>query len=285
MHSMNDQVNMRRFGGLKKFMTVTWLTFMAGWLAILGIAPFSGYWSKDRIIEAAFATGNFGNADVPWIGWVFGLVTMFAAGLTSFYMSRLFFMTFSGKARWTDDVDGGQMHPHESKPIMTVPMIILAVFSLCLGGLLAINDTFINWLTPAIGSTVHAEPVMPVLAIQIITLVLVVAAALLAWWMYAKEPVPETIPAGNSFTNAVRADFYQDQFNEAVAMAPSVAVMKGVTAVDKYGIDGAVNGVGKLTSWFGRVAAWTETGYLRSYAGYMLGGVVIILAVVLGFRL
>ncbi|MFZ1381655.1 MAG: NADH-quinone oxidoreductase subunit L, partial [Scrofimicrobium sp.] len=274
MHSMNDQVNMRRFGGLKKFMTVTWLTFMAGWLAILGIAPFSGYWSKDRIIEAAFATGNFGNADVPWIGWVFGLVTMFAAGLTSFYMSRMFFMTFSGKARWTDDVDGGPMHPHESKPIMTVPMIILAVFSLCLGGLLAINDTFINWLTPAIGSTVHAEPVMPVLAIQIITLVLVVASALLAWWMYAKEPVPEAIPAGNSFTNAVRADFYQDQFNEAVAMAPSVAIMKGVTAADKYGIDGAVNGVGKLTTLFGKAASWTETGYLRSYAGYMLGGIV-----------
>lgn len=111
MHAMNDQVNMRRFGALKKYMTVTWLTFMAGWLAILGVAPFSGYWSKDRIIEAAFATGNFGTADAPWIGWVFGFVAMFAAGLTSFYMSRVFFMTFSGKARWTNEMEGGPVHP------------------------------------------------------------------------------------------------------------------------------------------------------------------------------
>lgn len=285
MHAMNDQVNMRRFGALKTVMKVTWITFMAGWLAILGVAPFSGYWSKDRIIEAAFATGNFGNAATPWMGWIFGLVAMFAAGLTSFYMSRVFFMTFSGKARWTDEMEGGPVHPHESKPIMTVPMIILAVFALGMGGVLSINDGFVNWLTPAIGSTVHQEPVMPVIAIQIITLVLVVAAAFLAWRMYAKEPVSPTEPVGNALTNAVRADFYQDQVNEALFMAPSVAVMNAVTTTDKYAIDGTVKGIGKLTRWLGRVAAWTETGYLRSYAGYMLGGVVIILAVVLGFRL
>lgn len=126
---------------------------------------------------------------------------------------------------------------------------------------------------------------MPVIAIQIITLVLVVAAAFLAWRMYAKEPVSPTEPVGNALTNAVRADFYQDQVNEALFMAPSVAVMNAVTTTDKYAIDGTVKGIGKLTRWLGRVAAWTETGYLRSYAGYMLGGVVIILAVVLGFRL
>ena len=285
MHAMNDQVNMRRFGALKKYMTVTWLTFMAGWLAILGVAPFSGYWSKDRIIEAAFATGNFGTADAPWIGWVFGFVAMFAAGLTSFYMSRVFFMTFSGKARWTNEMEGGPVHPHESKRIMTVPMVILAVFAISLGGLLAFNDTFINWLTPAVGSTPHAEPLLPVIWIQIITLTLVVIAAFVAWWMYAKNPVSKTVPAGNALTRAARHDFYQDEFNEMVFMAPSVAVMEGVTEVDKHGIDGAVNGIGKLTAWLGRVAAWTETGYVRSYAGYMLGGLVLLLAIILGFQL
>ena len=285
MHAMNDQVNMRRFGALKKYMTVTWLTFMAGWLAILGVAPFSGYWSKDRIIEAAFATGNFGTADAPWIGWVFGFVAMFAAGLTSFYMSRVFFMTFSGKARWTNEMEGGPVHPHESKRIMTVPMVILAVFAISLGGLLAFNDTFINWLTPAVGSTPHAEPLLPVIWIQIITLTLVVIAAFVAWWMYAKNPVAKTVPAGNALTRAARHDFYQDEFNEMVFMAPSVAVMEGVTEVDKHGIDGAVNGIGKLTAWLGRVAAWTETGYVRSYAGYMLGGLVLLLAIILGFQL
>lgn len=285
MHSMNDQVNMRRFGALRRVMKITWITFMAGWLAILGVAPFSGFWSKDRIIEAAFAVSKFGNADAPWMGWVVGGVAMIAAGLTSFYMSRLFFMTFSGKARWTTDVDGQGVNPHESKPVMTVPMIILAVFAIALGGLLSINDTFINWLTPAIGSTMHAEPVLPVLAIQIITLLLILAAAVLAWWMYAKQPVSEAIPTGNALTKAVRADFYQDQVNEALFMKPSIEVMNAVTATDRYAIDGAVGGIGKVTTWLGKVAAWTETGYLRSYAGYMLGGVVIILAVVLGFRL
>lgn len=285
MHGMDDQVNMRRFGGLKTVMKITWLTFMAGWLAILGIIPFSGYWSKDRIIEAAFATGNFGNASVPWMGWVYGLIAIFGAALTSFYMSRLFFMTFYGKPRWTPEPDGSPRHPHESKPIMTVPMVILAVFALGLGGVLAINDSFVRWLSPAIGSTPHAEPVLPVIVIQIATLVLVVGAALVAWKMYGHDPVPETVPAGNALTTAARADFYQDQVNEALFMAPSVTVMKTVTTVDERGIDGAVNGIGKLATLFGKVAAWTETGYMRSYAGYMLGAVVVVLAVILGFRL
>ncbi len=285
MHGMHDQVNMRRYGALRKAMTVTWITFMAGWLAILGLPPFSGFFTKDHIIEAAFATVNFGNADAPWMGWILGLIALFAAALTAFYMSRVFFMTFYGKARWGDDPEGSPIQPHESKPIMTVPMIILAVFALGLGGVLSINGMFVNWLTPAIGSTPHAEPVLPVIVIQVLALVLIISAASLAWWKYGKSPVPVSVPAGNVLTRAARADFYQDQINEALFMAPSVDVMKGITAADKYGIDGAVTGIARITQWFGKVAAWTETGFLRAYAGYMLGGVVIVLAIVLGFRL
>lgn len=284
MHAMNDEVNMRRYGNLRKFMTVTWLTFMAGWLAILGVAPFSGFWSKDRIIEAAFAAGTFGVYDTPWIGWVYGFVTIGAAGLTSFYMSRVFFMTFSGKARWAE-VEGAPQQPHESKAVMTVPMIILAVFALGLGGILSINDTFATWLDPALGSVLHKEPVLPVILIQLFTLGLVIIAAGIAWKMYAKDPVPVIAPAGNALTRAARKDFYQDDFNEALFMIPSIKTMEAVTVSDRYGIDGAVNGVGRLAQWFGRIAAWTETGYLRSYAGYMLGGVVIIAAIILGIRL
>lgn len=284
MHGMNDQVNMRRFGGLNKVMKITWITFMAGWLAILGIVPFSGYWTKDRIIEAAFATGNFGHAATPWMGWVYGSIALLAAGITSFYMSRLFFMTFYGKARWTTEAEGDAVHPHESKPIMTVPLIILALFSIFLGGILA-GGRFTSWLAPSVGDTPHAEPVLPVLAIEVGSTVLIVAAAVLAWFLYAKRPVPIAVPEGNALVQAARQDFYQDQINEALFMAPSVEIMKGVTAADKYGIDGAVQGVGKLTVWLGRIVAWTESGYVRAYAGYILGGVVIALAVVLGFRL
>lgn len=278
MHAMNDGVNMRRFGALSKVMKVTWLTFTAGWLAIMGIVPFSGYWSKDRIIEAAFAAGNFGHAETPWIGWVYGSIAMIAAGITAFYMSRLYFMTFHGKARWDDET------PHESKPIMTVPLVILALFSIFLGGALA-GGRFTTWLAPSVGETVHAEPVVPVWFIQVGTTVLVIVAAVIAWWMFAKREVPVAVPEGNTFVRAARQDFYQDRFNEAVFMAPSVALMKGVVAADQYGIDGTVGAVGRFANWLGRLVAWTQSGYVRAYAGYILGGVVIALAVVLGFRL
>ena len=121
MHGMSDQVDMRRFGNLSKFMKITWITFGLGWLAILGLPPFSGFWSKDKIIEAAFVGEG-------WRPWVFGLAAMIGAGVTAFYMSRLFFMTFQGKARWTDD-----QHPHESPATMTVPMMVLALGSAGLG--------------------------------------------------------------------------------------------------------------------------------------------------------
>lgn len=284
MHAMNDQVNMRRFGGLRTAMKITWITFMAGWLAIIGIVPFSGYWTKDRIIEAAFAAGNFGNATTPWLGWVYGLVALAGTAITAFYMSRLFFMTFYGKPRWTTEAEGDPVHPHESKPIMTVPLIILAVFSIFLGGLLS-GGRFTSWLAPSVGPTPHAEPVIPVLAIEISTTVLVIISVIIAYYLFAKKPVPIAVPDANAFVRAERADFYQDEFNEAVFMAPSVAIMKGVVAADRYGIDGAVTGISRFAVWLGKVVAWTQTGYVRAYAGYFLGGIVIVLAVVLGFRL
>ncbi len=284
MHSMNDQVNMRRFGGLDKVMKITWITFMAGWLAILGIPPFSGFWTKDSIIEAAFAAGNFGNATTPWLGWVYGGAAVIGAVITSFYMSRLFFMTFYGEPRWTTEPESNAVHPHESKPIMTVPLVVLALFSLGLGGLLA-GGRFVSWLEPSVGPTPHADTVAPALLIELTTLVLVIISAAVAWYLFAKKPVPTAVPEANAFVRAERNDFYQDQFNEMVFMAPSVAVMDGVVAADKYGIDGAVRGISKLTVWLGKVVAWTQSGYVRAYAGYILGGVVIALAVLLGFRL
>lgn len=285
MHAMDDQVNMRRFGGLGKYMKITFFTFMAGWISILGIIPFSGYWSKDPLIEAAFSANTFAGTEAPWIGWLYGLITMAVAGITSFYMSRIFFMTFTGKARWTDDIKDRPQEPQESKPIMTIPMVVLAVFALGLGGVLSIGGSFVNFLSPAIGEHVHAEPVLPVIVIQVVTLAIVLVAAYIAWVKFGKEPVKEAVPAGNAYIRAARNDFYQDQVNEGLFMWPSIEVMKGVTATDRYAIDGAVNGLGKITVWLGKVAAWTESGYLRAYAGYMLGGVVLIVAILFGFRL
>src|ERR687885_1976912 len=138
MHGVNEQVEMRRYGGLFSAMRITALTFGAGWLAIIGFPFLSGFWSKDKIIETAFATGH------GWRPWVFGLAALIGAGITAFYMSRLYFMTFLGRRRWVQDV-----HPHESPSLMTVPMIVLAVGSVFLGGVLLIGNAFPNWLEPA----------------------------------------------------------------------------------------------------------------------------------------
>ncbi len=115
MHAMNDEVDMRKYGGLARIMPVTFVTFGLGYLALIGIPPFSGFFSKDAIIEAAFG-------EEGWRGWVFGGAALLAAGLTAFYMTRLMLMTFFGKQRWKElkSADGRDFHPHESPHVMTV---------------------------------------------------------------------------------------------------------------------------------------------------------------------
>ena len=159
MHGMDDQVDMRRFGGLARYMTITWLTFMAGWLAILGVPPFSGFFSKDKIIEAAFVPVD----GSPWRAWVFGGIALLGAGITAFYMSRLFFMTFEGERRWSTKRDGTAQHPHESPRLMTWPMIVLAVGSVGLG-VLPRHRRPVRRLARAghWASAEHDEPVLPV---------------------------------------------------------------------------------------------------------------------------
>src|SRR3954470_15036148 len=173
MHGMNDSVDMRRFGGLFTPMRITALTFAAGWLAIIGFPFLSGYWSKDKIIETAFSTGE------GWRPWVFGLVALLGAGITAFYMSRLYFMTFLSKRRWVADA-----HPHESPMLMLVPIMILALGSAVLGGLLVINGAFQTWLGPAVGEHEEGEPVISTTVLPWLTIVVVAAGLALAYRMY-----------------------------------------------------------------------------------------------------
>ena len=278
MHAMGDQVDMRRFGALARVMRVTWVTMAVGWLAILGIPPFSGFWSKDRIIEAAFT----GEGAQPW---VLGTVALLGAGLTAFYMSRLFFMIFHGRARWTTDKDiEGAVHPHESGWLMTLPLVILSVFSLGLGGLLSMNDAFVTWLEPVTGHAEHGEPVLPATAIMGATLALVLIGVLVAWLMYARRPVPTVVQTGSTLVRAARNDMYQDVINEGLAMRPGQGLVIAAVASDRYVVDGAVEGLAKGAAGAGRLVRRTETGYVRSYAGYMLAGTVLALIAVLASR-
>src|SRR4051794_39339486 len=163
MHGMNDQIDMRRFGGLSGAMKITWATFAVGWLAIIGFPGLSGFWSKDKIIEVAFEGDG-------WRPWVFGMAALIGAGITAFYMTRLFFMTFHGERRWTDDV-----HPHESPLVMTVPLMVLAVGSAALGLVLGPTGAIQDWLEPVVGEAAEQEPVMSVAVLTTLTLLLIVA--------------------------------------------------------------------------------------------------------------
>ena len=277
MHGMDDQVNMRRFGGLARYMTITWLTFMAGWLAIIGVPPFSGFFSKDKIIEAALIPVD----GSPWRAWVFGAVTLLGAGLTAFYMSRLFFMTFEGERRWSTKRDGSAQHPHESPKLMTWPMIVLAVGSIGLGFFLNLGGRFVDWLSPVLGHAEHGEPVLPIWVITVVTLGLVIVGVVIAWRRYAVSQVPVIPPVGTTLTRAARVDLYQDTANDVLLVEPGQVLTRSLVYADKTVVDGAVTGVGLSTVALGGWVRRLQTGFVRSYAATMLLGLVVLVVAVL----
>jgi NADH-quinone oxidoreductase subunit L len=268
MHGMDDQVDMRRFGNLSGAMKITWVTFGIGWLAILGVWPFSGYWSKDRIIEAAFIGQG-------WRPWVFGSAALIGAGITAFYMSRLFFMTFQGKKRWPKDA-----HPHESPRRMTVPMIILAIGSAFLGLILGPTNAIQNWLGPVFGPHADGEPVIAASVLIAITLLVVAGGVGLAWLQYWRDAVPVGAPVGSLLTRAARRDLYQDDVNEALLMRPGLHLTRSLVFFDNKGVDGAVGGLAALIGGTSARVRRVQNGFVRSYALTMLAGVVVILGVV-----
>jgi NADH-quinone oxidoreductase subunit L len=268
MHGMDDQVDMRRFGGLSGAMKITWATFGLGWLAIIGFPLLSGFWSKDRIIEAAFVGEG-------WQPWVFGGAALIGAGITAFYMSRLFFMTFHGKKRWTEDV-----HPHESPLVMTVPMMVLAVGSAFLGLILGPTGIITSWLEPVVGTHGEESPVLAPVVITVLTLLLVAGGVTLAWMRYWRDEVPVVAPAGSLATQAARRDLYQDDVNEGVFMRPGVHLTRSLVFADNRGIDGAVGGLAALVGGTSSRLRRIQNGFARSYALTMLAGVVAIFAAV-----
>ncbi|HET7326725.1 MAG TPA: NADH-quinone oxidoreductase subunit L [Nocardioidaceae bacterium] len=268
MHGMNDEVDMRRYGALRPFMPVTFLTFAMGYLAIIGFPGFSGFWSKDRIIEVAFAENI----------WV-GLAALIGAGITAFYMTRLVLMTFFTRRRWAEEA-----HPHESSAVMTMPLIVLAALSV-VGGVLALGDWITEWLSPVAGIE-HHEAGLPAWVFTILITVTVAIGVAVAWVLVGKRDVSSTAPANVSVaTKAARADLYGDAFNEAVLMRPGQYLTRSLVYADNKGIDGTVNGVGGLiggsSGWLRRL----QTGFVRSYALAMLSGVVLVVAALLAVNL
>jgi NADH-quinone oxidoreductase subunit L len=282
MHGMNDEVNMRRYGGLRKVLPVTFATFGLGYLAIIGVPPLAGFFSKDGIIEAALGAGGAK-------GLILGGATILGAGITAFYMTRVMLMTFFGEKRWASEASeatGDKLvaHPHESPAVMTWPMILLAVGSVVSGGFFAIGGTLVHWLEPVVGAH-EAEHATPAWVVTVVVLAVVAAGIAIAYRMYGTRPVPEEVPAGSALTVAARQDLYGDAFNERVFMRPGQFLTRGLVEIDDDGVDGAANG---LAAGVGRTSErmrLLETGFARSYALSMLAGAALVVAAILAVEL
>ncbi|RFU41802.1 NADH-quinone oxidoreductase subunit L [Actinomadura logoneensis] len=267
MHATNDDVNMRHYGALRKVMYVTYGTFGLGYLAIIGCPPFSGWFTKDGIIEAAYEKGGTS-------GNILGTCALLGAGITAYYMSRVMFMTFFGEKRWQEDV-----HPHESPKVMTVPLILLALGSVFAGGLLVLGG-FSGFLAPVIGEP--EEHTFKWLTVPgAATFVLMLAGIAVAWRQYAARPVPLEAPAGSFLTRAARRDLYGDAINESLLMRPGQWLTRLAVWFDNRGVDGAVNGIAAgVGGTSGRIRR-IQTGFARSYALSMYLGAAIVVAALL----
>ena len=270
MHGMAEEVDMRRYGALRKAMPVTFATFGLGYLAIIGFPLMSGWWTKEGIIEAAFASG--GTA-----GQLLGTAALVGAGLTAFYMTRVMLMTFFGEKRWAEGV-----HPHESPKSMTGPMVLLAIGSVFLGAALVYGYRFAHFLEPAVGAPPehHAFDLAafftkpPALA----ALALMVGGAAVAWAMYGRRPVPVTAPTGGFITVAARNELYGNQINEGLFMRPGQVLTQALAAIDTHVVNGAVYGLADSVRGSSQGLRRVQTGFARTYALTMLFGAAIVVA-------
>ena len=273
MHAMDDEVNMRHYGGLRKLLPITFATFGLGYLAIIGVPPLAGFFSKDGIIEAALGAGGAK-------GIVLGGAAILGAGITAFYMTRVMLMTFFGESRWKPDT-----HPHESPKVMTWPMILLAVGSVASGGFLAIGGTLEHWLAPVVGEH-EAHHVVPAWVVTVIVLSVVAVGIVIAYRMYAQKAVPDTAPEEvSALTVAARRDLYGDAINEALLMKSGQVVTKDLVWFDNKGVDGATDGLAALVGRSSDGLRQLQTGFARSYALSMLAGAALVVAVILAVQL
>jgi NADH-quinone oxidoreductase subunit L len=269
MHGMDDDVDMRHYGALSRAMPVTFLTFAMGYLAIIGFPGFSGFWSKDKIIEVAL-TQN----------WLVGALAILGAGVTGFYMTRLMLMTFFSRKRWSESV-----HPHESPQVMTVPLIVLAALSV-LGGVMLIGNWIADFLEPVTGRSLEANPALPALVSSLIVVVVVAIGVAIAWYVFQRQDVPREAPQDVSFvTRAARAELYGNEINEGLVVRPGGQLVTGLTLFDRHGVDGVVEGTALGVGGTGSVVRLTQTGFVRSYALSLLAGAVLVVVALLAVNL
>jgi NADH-quinone oxidoreductase subunit L len=267
IHAMDDEQDMRRMGGLRKLLPITSITFLVGWLAIAGIPPFSGFWSKDEILAFVY--------DDNVVLWAIGLVT---ALLTAFYMGRQVFLVFFGERRWETEGEAAK-HPHESPWTMTLPLVVLAIGA-ALAGFLNLpfsDDTKVleRWLEPVVH---HAEAHLTLSGAAQWTLAIVsVATALVGIYLAAAVYLRRRLSPELIERPVLQHGWYIDETISRFVGGPGRKLFDGVATFDRVVIDGAVNGVGVLVRGVGTRLRTLQTGYVRNYAlGVALGAVLIL---------
>jgi len=284
IHAMSGEQDIRRMGGLKNKIPITFATFFIATLAISGIPGLSGFFSKDEILFKAFASGH------TWI-WLIGLV---AAALTAFYMFRLVFLTFYGQFRGEKSVAA---HIHESPPSMTIPLIILAVLSI-IGGYIGLPRAlaggawFEGWLEPVLTHPelhgLHETTAHPALSTEYLLMALSIVVALvgilLAYQMYRKDPdMPGRLANRLKTTyNVLLHKYYVDEIYNAAVVQPLLKISDILSDLfDMKGIDGLVNGVGWIIVATGKGVRRIQTGFVQNYALFMGMGILILLGYLL----
>ena len=267
IHGMHDEQDMKRMGNLRKWMPITWATFLVGWLAISGVPPFSGFWSKDEVLA-----GAWGKSPVLWfIGIVVAL-------MTAYYMSRQVFLVFYGDERFEAEGDHA-VHPHESPWVMTVPLVALAVLA-AIGGLLNLplfkGTLFLeHWLEPSLGEIEpHSLATGTKVGLALAATLAALAGLGLAYvtW-YRKRPQENE----NLEPAILEQAWRYDEAVAAVVGGPGRAAAAGAALFDKRVVDGAVNGVATLVRQGGDRLRKVQTGYVRNYALGLAAGVVLLL--------
>ena len=270
MHGMKDEVNMRKFGGVGKFMPITALTFGLGYLAIIGVPPFAGFYSKDKIIETAFNAGGIK-------GITLGVATLLGAMITAFYMTRVVILTFFGNERW-----GHKDEPHESPALMLIPIGLLSVGSITSGFILSKGEGLVHWLEPVVNpfKEHHAEEFLPPIVVSVMTLLVVIIGVSIAVIKYRGDQLAIAPTKVSLLTKAARRDLFQDDLNEVVLMRPGQSLVSNLLSLDYRIIDGLVRAVGSVSITAGSKLRTLQNGYVRSYALMTVIGALALLIVI-----
>jgi len=262
MHGMNDEVNMRKYGALRHFMPITFIT-------LLGVPPFAGFYSKDMIIESAF---NSGGMQAIFLG----SLTLIGAAITAFYMTRVMILTFAGTKRWDEGVE-----PHESPWLMWLPMAVLAVGSVTSGYLLYHDKALYKWLSPLFEDHGEHEELLKPIVVSALALTMVAIGVSIAVYKYMRENVDSTAPVDVSLiTKFVRKDLMQDQFNEKFFMRPGQLLTKGLVKTEDVVVDGTVRAVARMAIGSGSGLRGLQNGFVRSYAALILIGALALIAAI-----